>query len=326
MHSLTDRYVHAATRTLPEEQRSDVAQELEADIADRVDAVLAGQPGLTTEEAEHQALVELGDPDRLAAGYSGSPLHLVGPALYPTYVRALKGISLVAVPTATAAVAAIEALDGGGFGEIVGRAAWMAFTLTVHVAFWVTLSFAVVERSSAPDPRAASLGLREWTPEQLPAVPTARASLGETVTNLVWLGILAGAIGWQHLASPLWRGDERVPVLDPDLWSFWLPLILVLLLVEAAFELVKYAAGGHWTRGFAAANTALGLLFAAPVIHLALAERLLNPVAVAEIQQGWAGFDPGTVHVGVVLGAVLIWLWDSFEGWRRALDRPLTTR
>ncbi|WP_110182869.1 permease prefix domain 1-containing protein [Nocardioides solisilvae] len=318
MHSLTDRYVHAATRTLPEEQRADVARELEAGIADRVDAVLAERPDLGPTEAERRALVELGDPDRLAAGYAGSPLHLVGPALYPAYVRTLKGVTVVAVPTATAALAVIEALDGAGWGGVLGRAAWMAFTLTVQIAFWVTLAFAVVERSDAPARQAEGLGVGEWDPDSLPAVPADRASLGEAVFNVVWLGLLAAAIGWQHLSSPLWRDGERVPVLDPDLWSFWLPLVLVLLVVEAAFEVVKHAAGRGWTRGFAAANTALGALFAAPVVLLAAEGRLLNPTAVAEIQEGWSGFDPGTVHTVVLLAAVGIWVWDSVEGWRRA--------
>ena len=36
--SLTDRYVHAVTRTLPEDQRADVADELRASIADRVES------------------------------------------------------------------------------------------------------------------------------------------------------------------------------------------------------------------------------------------------------------------------------------------------
>ena len=43
------------------------------------------------------------------------------------------------------------------------------------------------------------------------------------------------------------------------------------------------------------------------------------PAAVAEIQQGWEAFDPGIAHTVVLVSALVIWAWDSVEGWRKAL-------
>ena len=110
---------------------------------------------------------------------------------------------------------------------------------------------------------------------------------------------------------------ERLPVLDPDLWSFWLPLVLVALLLEAAFEVVKYRAGGAWTTTFAAVNMVTAATLAAPVIWLAHREMLLNPEFVAHLRTGWPEFDPGVAHTVVLVSAVVIWAWDTVDGWRR---------
>ena len=321
--SLTDRYLHAATRRLPDDQRDDVALELRASIEDRVEARLAADPALTRADAEHQALVELGDPDRLSAGYTGSLQHLVGPELYPTYVRTLRTALLTVVPTVTVVTTVADAFGDTSSGGLVGHAAWMAVSLFVQVSFWTTVAFVVAERASDPAHVTESLGIPEWTPERLPNVPLRpRAALGEMVTNIVWLAILGGLLVAQQVVPFVRAGDERVPVFDPTLWSTWLPLVLVALALEALFEVVKYRAGGTWTPRFAALNTVTGAVFAAPLAWLAYDERLLNPAFVTRAQESWPGFDPGVVHTIILLSVVAIWLWDTFDGWRKAL-RPL---
>lgn len=314
--TLTERYVHAATRRLGEDQRDDVALELRSDVADRVDSMRADDPTLTQEQAEHAALVELGDPDALAASYAGTRQQLIGPEHFPAYVRTLKAITVVAVPSAVVAIAVIDSLTGQGPLETLGRAAWIGFSMVVHIAFWVTLTFAIVERSDAVS--AADLGAEAWRPEQLPEVPRApRGALGETCTNLVWLGILGGLLVWQQVTPFVSDGEERLPVLDPDLWSFWLPLVLATLLLEAGFEVVKYRAGGTWTTAFAIVNMVTAATVAAPVIWLAHREMLLNPDFVTHAQTGWPEFDPGVAHAVVLVSAVAIWAWDTVDGWRR---------
>lgn len=319
-HSLTERYVHAATRRLPDNQREDVALELRASIEDRVEARLAADPTLTPEAAEREALVELGDPDRLAAGYTGALQHLVGPELYPTYVRTLRQVLVAVVPMVTAIVTVVDAFGDTPPGALVGHAVWFAITLGIQVCFWTTVGFAVAERAGDPKRVTESLGLPEWTPDRLPQPPTRpRAALGEAITNIVWLGILAGLLVTQHVVPFVRDGDERIPVLDPSLWSFWLPLVLVALALEALFEVVKYRAGGTWTPRFAALNTVTGAVFAAPLAWLAYDQRLLNPDLVDLAQRGWAHFDPGVVHTIVLVSAVVVWLWDTVDGWTKAV-------
>lgn len=315
---LTARYVHAATRGLDEDQRDDVALELRAGVADRVDSLRAADPSLAPEAAEYAALTELGDPDRLAASYTGALRHLIGPDLYGIYRRVLRVTLLSVVPAVTAIVAVVEIFQGAGFGGIIGSTAWTAFNASVHIAFWVTLSFAILERTAAPTEE--SLGLEPWSPEKLPSIPRAsRAALGETITNITFLAIMGGAIAWQQVTSPVHVDGERIPVLDPDLWSFWLPVVLVALALEAVFEVVKYRAGGRWTREFAAVNTLVGALLAAPLAWLAFDDRLLNPAFTTFAQSHWAEFDPQVTHLLVAVSAVAIWLWDTVDGWRKAL-------
>ena len=84
--SLTDRYVTATVRDLDDDQRAEVERELRTTIEDMIDGRLeAGAP--SRPEAERAVLAELGDPVRLAAGYSGRPLYLIGPSVYPQWRR-----------------------------------------------------------------------------------------------------------------------------------------------------------------------------------------------------------------------------------------------
>ena len=75
--SLTDRYVAAALKGVQTDQREDVAAELRGSIADAVE--VRTSQGESPDTAERAVLLELGDPTRLAAEYSGRPLYLIGP-------------------------------------------------------------------------------------------------------------------------------------------------------------------------------------------------------------------------------------------------------
>jgi hypothetical protein len=310
--SLAERYVHAVTSRLPEEQRADVADELRASIADRVESLLEERPGLDPALAEHEALVELGEPTALAAEYTGRRLQLLGPEVYPAWERTLRGILLVAVPVSTLAFAIVQVATGESPGDVLGSAVWMALTLVVHIAFWTTLVFVLVERGGGGSGVRESLDV-DWSPEQLPAARRRRGSLTDLVATLTFLALFAALLVWQQVRPPLSLDGDDVPVLDPDLWSFWLPLVLVLLVVEAGFEVVKYLTGG-WTRDLAIANVVLGALFAAPFVYLGWTEQLLAPRAVDAIRAEWDGFSPGTAHAVVVVVALGVWLWDAVEG------------
>src|SRR5690606_9194890 len=86
--TLTDRYVWSVTRHLGSDTGPDVARELRGTIMDTVEAKI--EAGTDPARAEEEALTELGDPDVLAGQYGEKPRYLVGPGMYPGYVRLLK--------------------------------------------------------------------------------------------------------------------------------------------------------------------------------------------------------------------------------------------
>jgi hypothetical protein len=93
MTSLTDRYVHVTVRNLDEGQRHDVEQELRGTIEDMVDARLDAGAAASRDDAERAVLVELGDPMRLAAEYTGRPLHLIYPCSVDVGAPSCRGTS-----------------------------------------------------------------------------------------------------------------------------------------------------------------------------------------------------------------------------------------
>ena len=305
--SLTERYVHAATRTAPEAQRDELARELRERIGDAIDARLAAGDGSSAGDAEVAALTELGDPERLAAGYLDRPLQLIGPRYYLDWLRLLKLLAAIVVPIATGAVILARLISGGTAGEAIVDGLSTGLAVAVHLAFWVTLVFAIIERTSRTAPLAT------WTPAHLPELPAPRqVGLGDLIASIVFLVLFVVALVWQHFTVQF-PGSETTPVLNPELWSFWLPYLIGVAAVEVVFVSFLYR-NGHWNFGFAAVNVVLNAAFAIPVIWLAATGQLLNPGFFELV--GWPeGDDPGGIVSTVVIsGAVLIAAWDSIDG------------
>lgn len=312
MATLTEKYVHAVTRSLPDDQRSDVADELRATIADRVDSLRLDD--LDHEQAEYAAIAELDDPMRMAAGYSGRPLHLIGPAIYPNYLRVVKALLLALVPLIAAITVITRIVDGSGAGAIVGQTVWTSFNVAVHIVFWVTLVWALIERYSTEEDARRHLGTT-WSPDDLPEPPRAtQFPVGETIASVLLLLAAIGLLVGQHFWS--WRdgGSEALPILDPDLWSLWVPALIAILLAMIGLEIAKWRIG-HWTISLAASNIALALAFAAPTIWLAASDRLLNPDLLPVVSNHIDDFDG--INTVVIVAVAAITLWDIVDCWRK---------
>ena len=304
MTTLTQRYVHAAVAGIPEEQRDDVADELNASVADAIDDLVSS--GLTPEEAELQPLNDVGDPAVLSERFGGRPRHLIGPAYFPQYSQLLRTLLLVVVPIVAAASLLAQALAGSSPVDAVLTVIGIGFQLGVQIAFWVTLVFALLERSHTPVPSAA------WSPDDLPEITDRRVGLGETVFGICALTVLIWAILWQRDHWLVTLGGAEVPVLNADVWSPWLTVLLMVLLASIVLEIVTYRVG-HWTVGLAAVNTVLNVAFLGIVMWLWAAERLLTP--------GVADLVPGGLLTPLVWIVVGITVFDAVEGWWQALRR-----
>ncbi len=304
MTTLTQRYVHAAVAGLPETQRDDVAEELNASVADAIDDLVAG--GLTREEAERQALNDLGDPAVLSERFGGRPRHLIGPEYFPQYSQLLRTLLLVVVPIVGAASLLAQAMAGASPVDALLSVVGIVFQLVVQMAFWVTLVFALLERSHTPVPS------RSWTPDDLPEVTDRRIGLGETVFGISALTVLMWAILWQRDHWLVTVDGIEVPVLNPDVWTPWLVVLLVVLLASILLEIVKYRVG-QWSVSLAVINTILNAAFAGIVVWLWTADLLLTP--------GVADLVPGGLLNPLVWIVVGIAVFDTIEGWWQVLRR-----
>ncbi|WP_156252198.1 permease prefix domain 1-containing protein [Pseudactinotalea terrae] len=311
MSTLTERYVHAATRFV---QSTDEREELRLELQERIDDTVSAlrAEGHDAEEAERQALTDLGDPLLLSDQYRQRNSHLIGPRYFYTYVRVL----LIAVCTSAPIVAVISALlewsDGGDAGDVIGGGISAGLSIALHVAFWTTLVFAVLERV-VPQPPGA------WNPDMLPEAPgTGGGSRrSDMIASLVALAIGAVALVWQHLGSPVSGADGRIPILNPDLWVPWFVLLLVVLVVEAVHAVWLFRRG--WTWAVATVNAVIAVAFAAIVVPLLLTHRVLNPELLEHL--GWTGqTERGDVVAAAVI--LLITAWEVAAGFVRAARRP----
>ncbi|HVL62234.1 MAG TPA: permease prefix domain 1-containing protein [Microbacterium sp.] len=311
MNTLTDRYVWAAARTLPETQRAEFGRELRERIGDVIDARV--ERGAAPADAEHAALVELGDPVQLAASYIDRPLQLIGPKYFLAWWRLLKLLLVIVVPISAAGLLLAQLIAGADIGEMIGTTIGTTLSVGVHLCFWVTLVFAVLERSPG-----SSVPVTTWTPEQLPQPrDDARAGrLGDLIASVVFLVLFAVAIVWQQ-SGAIWIDGERqpTPVLDPALWSFWIPWFLGLIVLEIAFAIVIYLRG--WTWVMAGLNVLLNVAFAVPALWLFLSGQLFAPEFVEAI--GWPWGEASGVTVAVFVFAVIgVTLWDIVDGFLKA--------
>ena len=307
--SLTDRYVTATVRDLDDDQRAEVERELRATIADMIDGRLeAGAP--SRPEAEREVLAELGDPVRLAAGYSGRPLHLIGPRVYPQWRRVITVLLSTLVPLVTAVNLVVrlfvDDVASEGVGPAVVAALWVGLMVAVNVVVWVTVVFALAERGKVEGVEVA------WTPEQLPDDDGGRVSLGETVSSVAFLAVAALAIVWQQTSSPVVSDGASVPVLDPALWSGALPWLLLVLVAQAVVAVVAYRRG-RWSTGLAAASVLLDLAFAVPVLLLLWAGALFDDAFVKVlVDGGWVEAERD-LTVSTTIGVVVVLVWSVVE-------------
>lgn len=310
MTTLSERYVHAATRFV---QAADERRELELELRERIEDTVDGlrTDGVPPEEAERAALVQLGDPLRLSAEYRQRPMHLIGPRFFYTWLRVVVVVAATAGPIVGLITALSEISSGGAVGETIVAGFGTALSVATAAAFWVTLFFAVAERVAPQVSEAA------WTPEMLPQLPTGTGTGAsrrtDMIASLVSIAVVTVLLLWQQIGSPFLDDGVRVPVLDPALWVPWLLLLVALLVASGLHAVWLYRSG--WTWAVATVNAVVGVAFAAVVVPLLLQERLLNPRLVELL--GWSGQLTTGLRIAAA-SIVAITLWGVVAGFVKA--------
>jgi hypothetical protein len=311
MSTLTDRYIWGVLRAVPEPQRAELEPEIRAMVDDAIEARAANAgPDRTAGDAvERAALTELGDPELLAARYTGRSLVLIGPRLFLTWRRLLVVLLPIVVPLSALGVMVAQSLAGQtDVGAILGSGVSVAYNVAIQLVFWFTLVFAILDRAGD-----TSLD-DEWSVDHLPALPTTgRLSAVELALSIGGLVFVAVFIVWQQVARPIVVGDVAYPVLDPALWSFWLPWFLGVIAIEVVFTALLYRAG-RWTWPFATVNAVLAAAFAVPAFWLLQSDRLWNPAAVTALQGAGYGGAIAPMTVIIAISILVISAWDAVDG------------
>jgi hypothetical protein len=319
---LIERYLGAVRWNLPAARADDIVAELGDLIAARIEDREERLDRALTREEVSSVLREFGHPLVVAGQYHGQRA-LIGPEIFPFYWFALKIV--LAVVLVIGAIQFAGRLVTGNEAVVAAFAHGVSGTVSSLLlnAAWVTLAFALVERTGL-----LAAYLERWKPEELPDIPALRVSrpkgakgasrkrVGEAITSIV-----AGAVflAW-------WFGAVRVPFLPADadfavrgapIWGqlFWPVAALVAVsILRGLISLFR----PDWKplRAALAIGGAAGTLAIAAVLHQAGRIVLVTPLGrdaaqAAEIQ-GHLDMSLGiaiaaTAIVTVVQCAVELW-------------------
>lgn len=304
MTSLVDRYVYTALRRVPEQQRTDIDRELRASIEDAVEArVGAGQEPAAAVEG---ALLELGDPGKLADQYADRPNFLIGPELFPIWRRLLRMLYTTVLPIVVVVAVILQLVDDPEVGKVIGTGITTLITTAVHMGFWTTAVFAVLERTGHGKTDLAA----DWSLKDLPKFERTAMPLHELLAGLVWIAVLIAALILQQFTF------SAVPALDPANWTFWWPFLIVVLVLRGAWAIWANRIT-VWTRGAAIANGVLGLLFAVPVIVLLATDHFFNPAFHGFVSDGTTDVKHW-LTVSLIVVVALNAGWDAVDVARKA--------
>lgn len=307
--TLTERYIEATVRRLPADAQDDVRRELDASIADAIEARTdRGEP---RDDAERATLTEMGDPAALASGFADRPLHLIGPRFYLVWLRLFK-VLIWSLPAVTAVAGGIgHAVVGASIGTVIAEAIVLAINVALHTAFWLTLTFVVIERSGADAPKL-------WNVDMLPETTDNDTGWTDAIASLIFLAIAVGAIVWDALRGLVWIENEWVSVLSAELWPWWIMALFAIMAAETAFVVLR-AIRRRWTVAFATWRTVLTVLFVSWSVTVLGRGIVFSPETVALLAERNVG-DEVLAILAILFGAsvVMIAAWSVIFAWRGA--------
>ena len=150
-------------------------------------------------------------------------------------------------------VAFIQVLSGDGIGDILAEAIVATISTILHLCFWTTLTFVVIERSGG------SVGY-SWSVDDLPEAKDHGNGKADLIASLIFIGLMIAALFWDQTRAFIHTDGQAIAVVNSGLWPWTMIGLLGLLVLEAVFAVVLYVRGG-WNRAMALVNTALAVAF-----------------------------------------------------------------
>ncbi len=314
--NLIEIYIGEVTRRLPESNREDIALELRSTIGDML-------PENPSEEEVKSTLNELGSPVQMANGFRDWPMHLIGPQYFELYLKLIKIVLPISLVATFIVFITVNIIDYNGTGSIVevfiqmiGDAIGGVWNTAIHVLFWLTLTFVILERTNVnihPDHK-------KWSADDLKKVTfppkkkrVSRTELfGDLLTTAVFAMLYFNA---ENLLGLIKNGEVVVPFVHNDVLHAYWPLVSLTLLTAVLLALYKVIIG-FWTKRLAIANAIHQALATGVLILILMNDQLIHPDFIQ-----FLSISDNYLKVTVAaIGLFFIWnaISDSVKGFRKA--------
>ncbi|XXM72675.1 HAAS signaling domain-containing protein [Lysinibacillus sphaericus] len=324
---LIELYIQEVMRRLPEKNREDIALELRSTIEDML-------PDDYTEDDVKEALTSMGDPAVLASNYKERPMHLIGPRYYDLYITLLKLIVPIAAAITFVVLIVTSIFSHSGesstielFLSIAGNGVIEAISTGMQVFFWLTVVFAVIERTAVQESQLPlTMKGKEWTPDDLKDIPyipkEKRISKVEIFGGLVWTVIWSICYFKASDIVGLYEKSDGVRTFTPFfvqdvLIGYW-PLIVVLIGLELFLLLRKWRAG-VWTKRLAVENAVYQFVPVVVFLFIFRNMEVVDPAFFERIQELFNdSFNVQWFYLTVAAGLLVAAVINSYEGLKKA--------
>jgi hypothetical protein len=316
---LIDLYTREVGRKLPEKMRVDIEKEIRSFIEDTLEDEAAVAGRIPDEAMVVDVLKRMGPPEKVATSYL-PPRYLIGPELYPHFIKTLRIVLSVVTVLAALAIgvsAGARADAAQSIFEIIGQIIGGLVSTIFQATAIVVLVYAVLQFTESNIKAVEG----EWDPRNLRAEPDPeKVKIGETVFETIftvlaliifnfysqWIGISTMQDGqWVHM-----------PVLAPAFFTYlpWLSLSWVLQIGLNMW----LSARGAWSQRLRWGSVALSaltvgilawMLTGPAVIELSLQQYSqffaeLTPEAVQRINEGL--YTSVRLIIGLVIAVELL--------------------
>ena len=145
--NLVDDYLRAVAILLPKDQRDDIAAELRDLILSRIEARESELSRPLSDDEVEAVLRDIGHPLVVAARYQDGPQSIVGPALYPFWLFAVKA-ALAVQACVIGIVFVVQAFGQGDVGQAIGHAFANGITGAATTIGFITGAAWIIERQA----------------------------------------------------------------------------------------------------------------------------------------------------------------------------------
>ena len=276
--TLVDRYLRAVRDMLPRGEQDDIINELSDNLRSRMEDEEAARGRPLDESEEAAILKEFGHPMSVAARYRGDErsvtfgTRLIGPELFPIYMKVLAVNVIITLLIAIIATVASVSIWSGIYGFLV--------PLVIQFVI-VTAIFVVIDRRWVRNPDG-------WDPRTV-------NSMGPDVDVSTLDGIAVQIIGPAHTRAV----KVTTSILEIGLLAVGLTAWLIIGVPEALGFMVP---GPGWRDVFVPATVVFVIAFLTPVVTL------IRPTWTRFRVAAHVVVDVGVIIVGIVSLSLGSWV------------------